>query len=75
MPRYFFHLTDGEDVRDPDGDFLKSDAEARRTALEIMAETIATRADHLVHGGRYMIETTDETGRVVGRLTLASSNG
>lgn len=75
MPRYFFHLANGEDVRDPDGDFLRSDTEARRMALAIMAETIATRADHLVEGGRYMVETTDERGRVVGRLTLTADNG
>lgn len=72
MPRYFFRLTNGDDLKDHEGDVLEDDRQARRTALDILVETLPSRTDHILTHGRYAIETTDETGRLVGRLTLDS---
>ena len=38
MPRYFFRLTDGVDLKDPQGDVLEDDDVARRAALEILTK-------------------------------------
>ncbi|HWT13158.1 MAG TPA: hypothetical protein VN231_10430 [Allosphingosinicella sp.] len=44
MPRFFFHLRDGQSIDDPDGMFLPNAAMARleaiRSARDIMAEDV-----------------------------------
>lgn len=72
VPRYFFRLTNGDDLKDHEGDVLADDTQARRTAMDILIETLPSRTDHILADGRYVVETTDETGRLVGRLTLDS---
>jgi hypothetical protein len=65
MPRFFFHLRDGESVDDPDGMFLPNAAMARleaiRSARDIMAEDV--RRGHLSLSFR--IEVTDENGEPI----------
>ena len=65
MPRFYFHLRDGESIDDPDGIYLPDTRSARleaiRSARDIMAEDI--RRGHLSLASR--IEVTDENGEPI----------
>ena len=65
MPRFFFHLRDGESIDDPDGVFLPDTRSARleaiRSARDIMAEDIRRGQLSLSH----RIEVTDENGEPI----------
>ena len=65
MPRYFFHLRDGDWVDDPDGMFFPDVRTARleaiRSARDIMAEDVRRGRLSLSH----RIEVTDENGEPV----------
>ena len=65
MPRFFFHLRDGESIDDPDGMYLPdmhtARLEAVRSARDIMAEDV--RRGHLELS--HWIEVTDEQGEAI----------
>ena len=65
MPRFFFHLRDGESIDDPDGMYLPdmrtARLEAMRSARDIMAEDV--RRGHLELS--HWIEVTDEQGEAI----------
>jgi hypothetical protein len=65
VPRFFFHLRNGESLEDPDGIFLPDTRSARleaiRNARDIMAEDV--RRGHLSLSQR--IEVTDENGEPI----------
>lgn len=75
MPRYFFRLTDGVDLKDPQGDILADDDAARRAALEILTQTLDSRSASLLAGDPYVVETTEGEGRLVYRLTVQGVTG
>ena len=75
MPRYYFRLKDGVDLRDPEGDELADDDVARRAALEILAETLDSRQAALLAGEPYVVEATEGEGRLVYRLTVQGVTG
>lgn len=65
MPRYYFRLQNGEALPDREGELLADDKEARETALEIFAQTLAGKSDHLCEGGAYeVLVFRDEDGPV-----------
>lgn len=55
MPRYYFRLQNGGTVPDHEGEVLAGDKEARETAIEVFAETLMTKTDHLGNGGIYEV--------------------
>lgn len=65
MPRFFFHIRDGESVEDPDGMFLPDARTARleaiRSARDIMAEDVRRGRLSLSSS----IEVTDENGEPI----------
>ena len=65
MPRFFFHLRDGESVDDPDGMYLPDTRTARleaiRSARDIMAEDVRRGRLSL----SFWIEVTDENGEPI----------
>lgn len=73
MPRFFFHIRDG-DVHeiDPEGlEFASLEhavIDARRAAREMLAEKLV--ADEPIDGQRF--EIADDTGRVVETVTFKS---
>lgn len=75
MPRYFFRLTDGVDLKDPQGDVLEDDDVARRAALEILTQTLDSRSAALLAGDPYVVETTEGDGQLVYRLTVQGVRG
>lgn len=71
MPRFYFHIRDGERlIEDPDGselpDLAVARAEALASARGILAEKVKT--GELIDGQRF--EITDEAGIVLAVLPL-----
>jgi hypothetical protein len=73
MPRFFFHVRDGEPVDDPDGMFLPDMRSARleavRSARDFMAEDLRRGRLHLSS----WIEVTDEQGEAIFALPFAEA--
>ena len=73
MPRFFFHIRDGESIDDPDGMYLPDTRSARleamRSARDIMAEDV--RRGHLPLSA--WIEVTDEHGEAIFALPFAEA--
>jgi hypothetical protein len=66
VPRYFFHITDGQTHRDGIGTELPSLAEARREAIATFGDLVKNRNDWTAHEWR--IEIADIEVRTL--LTL-----
>ena len=73
MPRFFFHIRDGESIDDPDGMYLPDSQTARlealRSARDIMAEDV--RRGRLQLGS--WIEVTDEQGEAIFAVPFAEA--
>ncbi len=59
MPRYFFRLSNGDVLRDEDGEDLDDANAACAAALEVFAETIPSKRGALMAGGDYEVMVTD----------------
>jgi hypothetical protein len=66
MPRYYFHVREGQEIsRDTEGQVLPNAEAARAEAINASREMLGEK---LLHGGSLnhrQIEIADETGRVV----------
>ena len=66
MPRYYFHVREGQEIsRDVEGQDLPNAEAARREAINASREILGEK---LLHGGSLnhrQIEIADETGHVV----------
>ncbi len=60
MPRYYFRLRDGGIVPDHDGEELADDAQARHAAVEVFAETVVGKTEHLCDEGDYEVLVLSE---------------
>lgn len=69
MPRYFFRLSNGDVVRDEDGEELADNNAACAAALEVFAETIPSKRATLVEGGDYEVMVTDAADGQVYSIT------
>ena len=73
MPRFFFHIRDGESIDDPDGMYLpdtrSAHLEAVRSARDIMAEDV--RRGRLPLSS--WIEVTDENGEAIFAVPFAEA--
>ncbi len=78
MPRYFFHVRDGQDYLDPDGTELKDLAAAQIYSLQVVTQILSTPGSEFWNGeddvaGRLRLErlcqlTFDSAGKgVIGR--------
>ncbi len=71
MPRYFFHVRQGDTLtRDEEGEELPDAAEARHEAISAGREILGEK---LLHGGGLdsrTIEIADEAGQVIGRINV-----
>jgi len=66
VPRYFFHITDGQTFRDNVGTELPSLVEARREALLTFSDLVKNREDW--KSDEWRIDIADGAGRAL--LTL-----
>lgn len=73
--RYYFHTTDGEDVRDREGEEFADDAAARQEAVLLFAELLRDRPKIFWIEGRFRVTVVDAEGRHVGDVTATGSQG
>ena len=73
MPRYFFNVVDGREIRDELGTELPSLDAAREEALQASVELLRAlkRKSEFWAGDAWIMNVTDEAGRAV--LTLRFS--
>lgn len=60
MPRYFFHLTDGEDYPDLHGTMLEDHAAARIEAVRFSGQLLSERPDKFWSGEEWKMRVTDD---------------
>ena len=74
MPRYFFHLVEGERLfPDHKGEDLPSDDAARQEAQRVAAELRASAARSDWRPRRFVV--TDDSGRVVSEVPIVAPEG
>jgi hypothetical protein len=71
MPRYFFHLTDGQTVPDHRGEELGSPETAREHAVAVVQELSRGGLSDLL-AGRHIV-VSDERGVVLFKVSLGRS--
>lgn len=71
MARFFFHLTDGTKVCDPDGEECSSLERARDHAIRTAHELARNKRPSLLSG--LCVCVTDESGSEVFRVPLAEA--
>ncbi|MES2860188.1 MAG: hypothetical protein V4701_01875 [Pseudomonadota bacterium] len=69
MPRFFFRLSNGGTLHDGEGEDLRDDNAARDVAIEVLAETLVSRRQHLNEGEAYEVMVTDADDRQVYSIT------
>jgi hypothetical protein len=69
MPRYFFNLTDGSTIRDPDGEDL-ADVEAAKATATQVARDVGRNKERTQIAGLH-VTVTNEQGEEIFRTPLA----
>jgi hypothetical protein len=72
MPRYFFNVSNGQDLRDGQGLELPNDAAARLAALEAAGEMLRELGLGLWDHESLSLQVVDETGAQICRLRFAA---
>lgn len=65
MPRYFFHVRDGTDVRDEIGTELPDIYVAQAQAIRTSGEILRDMGSRFWDGTEWRLEATDEQGEVL----------
>jgi hypothetical protein len=74
VPRYFFHVHDGEDLLDREGLELPGSAEAREQAITTAGEMIRQSGVVLSDGSVWIMRVVDENGREVFTLRFSADD-
>jgi hypothetical protein len=74
VPRYFFNVHDGKDIKDEDGSILSGDAHAREQAITTAAEMIRSDAATLPGNELWEMIVTDEAGRCIVSLRFSADD-
>ncbi len=74
MPRYFFQITEGEFLPDPDGVELADLSAARRMAVDIAAERLRGSGEEFWHARHWGVEIHDESGAVLSALSVTTAS-
>jgi len=72
MPRYFFHVIDGHEMRDTVGTVLAGEAEARTEAIVVSGEMLKDLGGAFWNNGQWQVRVEDETGNKVCALTFSA---
>jgi len=71
VPRYFFHITDGQAFRDNVGTELPGLVEARREARATFGDLLKNRFDW--ETDTWQIDIANEQGRILATLTVLTN--
>lgn len=74
MPRYFFHIRDGEEVLDEQGTVLANHVEARAHAITVAGELIRDAGRKFWGGTEWQLQVLDEAGAAICTLTFLAVN-
>jgi hypothetical protein len=72
MPRYFFHIIDGEEIIDHEGTVLASVAEARAKAIVFSGEVLKDLGGKFWNNGQWQVRVTDKAGNKICALTFSA---
>lgn len=72
MPRYFFHIIDGRDVRDEDGTELADIYVAQTEAIRLSGELLRDMGGRFWDGTGWRLEVEDERAQVLFVLHFAA---
>jgi len=72
MPRYFFHVHDGQEFPDREGTVLADREAARTESMMAAAEMLRDAALNLWTGEEWTMQVVDEKGRSVCLLTFSA---
>jgi hypothetical protein len=74
MPRYFFHVEDGNSQPDRDGTELRDADEAREQAVTAAGEALKDTGRSFWNSGEWVMHVVDETGETVCRLRFSAES-
>jgi hypothetical protein len=72
MPRYFFHIVDGEEILDEEGTMLASVAEARVQAIVFSGEVLKELGGKFWNNGLWQVRVVDGDGNKVCTLSFSA---
>ena len=72
MPRYFFHIQDGQSLSDQDGVELPGIDEVRNQAVVAAGEALRDKGGKFWKGGEWFMRVVDENGETVCRLRFSA---
>ncbi len=73
MPRYFFHVQDGQDIRDNEGTELPSLKAARVAAVQVAGRLLSEHADEVWTSSDWQMDVTDHTGLLLFTLMFSAT--
>jgi hypothetical protein len=73
VPRYFFHVADGEDYPDLQGTVLHNDAEARTEAVRFSGQLLSDQPDKFWSGEEWKMRVTDHNDLTLFELMFTAS--
>lgn len=74
MPRYFFHVVDGQEYRDTEGTELAGVEEARMEAIVVSGEMLKDHSREFWNEGEWRLHVTNEAGATVCALRFSAEH-
>ena len=74
MPRYYFHICDGEDIPDLHGAALPDVDAARKEAVRFAGALLSDHADKFWSTGEWYMRVTNEDDLTLFQLTFFSTH-
>lgn len=75
MPRYFFHVHDGQEHRDEEGTQLANLGEARSQALNLLGALLGESAEHEWTSKGWYVSVTDGEGAPLVEVSVEAVSG
>ena len=73
LPRYFFHVADGDDYPDLQGTELENDAAARTEAVRFSGHLLSSTPDKFWSGQEWKMRVTDDNDLTLFELMFTAS--
>jgi hypothetical protein len=73
MPRYYFHIADGQPLRDEEGIELANLHDAEIESTKCLGEFLLDRPSDLINERSLSLTVTDERGLILTRLDVMST--
>ena len=70
MPRYFFHVHDGQNIPDDEGVHLENCGAAQREAIRYAGQLLSDQSSKFKLGENWSMEVTDENGQILFSLNF-----